>query len=89
MMYDPCEGDMNVQVVARSRRERVVAHNITNPPLLRSLMRWHRTFFEEKFVDPVHHAVNECCASRRNPGGAMSRDGNFDRLDVDRGLCVG
>ena len=40
-------------------------------------------------VDHVHHAVNECCASRRNPGGAMSRDGNFDRWEADREFCVG
>ena len=42
------KGDMNVQVVARSRGEHMVVHNITDPPLLRSLLRWSRTFFEGK-----------------------------------------
>ena len=53
----------------------MVAHNNTDPPLLRALMRWHRTFFEEN---------SSIMFSRRNPGGAMSRDGNLDRLDVDQ-----
>ena len=39
--------DINVQMVARSRRERMVAHNITDPPLLHPLMRSRRTLFEE------------------------------------------
>ena len=33
---------MNVQLVARSRRERVVARNITDSPLLRSLTKWSK-----------------------------------------------
>ena len=40
-----------------------------------------------KFVGHDHHAVIECCANRRNPGEAMSHDGNFDRLDVDQEFC--
>ena len=29
------------------------------------------------------------CANRRNPGGAMSHDGNFDRLDVGQEFVRG
>ena len=38
--------DERVQVVARSRRERMVAHDVADPPLLRPLMRWRWTLFE-------------------------------------------
>ena len=39
--------EQGVRMVAQKRGERMVAHNITDPPLLRSLLRRRRTFFVE------------------------------------------
>ena len=46
-MYKLSHGvDERMRMVARSRRKRMVAHDITDPPLLRPLMMKRGTFFE-------------------------------------------
>ena len=47
MMTNHVKGDMNVQVVTLSRRERMLAHKITDPPLLRALDEVVQDIFEE------------------------------------------
>ena len=76
-------------MVAMSRRERMVAHDIVDAPFLLTVMVRRRTFLSRAFVDRVLRDVIERCANRRIRGEAMSRGGSFDRSIAGLELCVG
>ena len=72
-----------------SRGERMVAHDFTDPPLLRPLLRGAQDALRRKCADCVHLAVPKCCVSRQNPDEAMSHDGNVNQLVASREFFVG
>ena len=76
-------------MVAMSRRERMVAHDIADAPFLLAVVVRCRTFFQENFVDRVFRDVIERCANQRSRGEAMSRGGSFDRLGAGLEFHVG
>ena len=70
-------------MVAMSRVERMVAHDITGAPFLFAVMVRRRTFFLRGSFDCTFHVVAERLATRRSRGEAMFRGGSFDRSGAE------
>ena len=71
--------DGRARMVAMSRRERRVAHDITDAPFLFAVMVRRRTFFLRGSFDCTFHVVAERLAIRRSRGEALFRGGSFHR----------
>ena len=78
-----------MQVVARSRRERMVAHDFAKKIVFGSRMNNLQVVHRGKCADHGRLAWTKCCSSRRSPDESMFHDGNFDQSVSSRVFFVG
>ena len=79
----------DVQVVVRSRRERVVAHDFANTSFWDSRMTFLVVVLSGKYATHTHLAWVKCGSSRRSPDEDTLHDSNIDHSVSSRVFSVG